>query len=228
MTFGNFILRLRQRLQDLRTSSGTVISTITDNGIRWSANNLIEIANGAITESVRLINQYSDSTIMRSLGQGFFEAFNTGVVFANGMATVPNGMLVVTAVQDRDIVASGYRDFVYMPPDIYDEVVADRSKPRSDMWVYTVRYSMVLAARKIQAQKGDILADGNLTVVGIYNKSDYSSGDSSITIFLEGIDDFLLDVAERECRDREHNWDRSQILDARIALKLGMSRSQNG
>lgn len=221
MTFGNFILRLRQRLQDLRTSSGTVISTINDNGIRWSANNLIEIGNTAITEAVRLINQYSESDLMKMLGKGFFEAF-TSVIMTDGSGLVPTGMLSVTALLGGE--GTGNRGFQYVPPDVYDEAIADRSKPRVDMWIYTVRYSMVLGQRRIQADKGGTPATGSLTVNGIYNKSDYGSNDSDTEIFLQSIDDFILDIAERECRDREHNWERSQILDTRIAIKLGIKR----
>lgn len=230
MTFGNYILRLRQRLQDLRTSSGTVISTISDNGIRWSANNLIEIANTAITEAVRLINQYSDSNLMKSLGEGFFEA-STQITMSNGSGLVPSTVLNITSVTmyaGQNPEGLDARPFIYMPPNKYDEVIGDNSLPRSNMWVYTVRYSLTLAQRRLYAVMGTDAYTGTLVVTGIYNKSDYGTGDTATNIFLLGLDDFLLDVAERECRDREHNWERSQILDARIALKLGMSRSQNG
>ena len=229
MTFGNYILRLRQRLQDLRTSSGTVISLISDNGIRWSANNLIEISNTAITEAVRLINQYSTSNLMKSLGQGFFEAF-TDVTMSAGSGLISNYMLDVIAV--NDIEGSGITDprpFTPLSPDKYDETLNENSKPFSDMYIYTVRFSLSLGQRRLYASRAGVpVATGSLRVTGIYNKSDYGTSDSAVELFLRGLDDFILDIAERECRDREHNWDRSQILDARIALKLGiqMNRSQ--
>lgn len=227
MTFGNYILRLRQRLQDLRTSSGTIITTISDNGIRWSANNLIEISNTAITEAVRLINQYSDSNLMKSLGKGFFEAF-TDVVMSQGSGLLPSTILDVVAVNETEADGNvNPRPFVYIEPNRYDEILGEGSRPYSDMYIYTVRFSLTLALRKLYATRGNTLVNNqSLRITGIYNKSDYGTGNNNDEIFLRGLDDFLLDIAERECRDREHNWDRSQILDARIALKLGMSRSQ--
>lgn len=224
MTFGNYILRLRQRLQDLRTSSGVVITTISDNGIRWSANNLIEIANASITEVVRLVNQYSNSNLMKSLGEGFFEA-STQITMSGGTGLIPSTILNITSVTMYAGPHPGgdARPFIYIPPDKYDEVIGDNSLPRSNMWVYTVRYSLTLAQRRLYAVKGNEGCSGIIVVTGIYNKSDYGVNNDNDTIFLLGLDDFLLDVAERECRDREHNWERSQILDVRIALKLGLS-----
>jgi len=221
MTFGNYILRLRQRLQDLRTQSGTVISTISDNGIRWSANNLIEIANSSITQAVRLINQYSDSDIMKMLGRGFFEV-TSSVVMTDGTGLIPTGVLTISSVHGGE--GSGLRTFKPVLPDKYDEMVNDESQPRTDMWIYTIRYNLSLTQRRLYAQKGTSPATGSLSITGIYNKSDYGVADTAVEIFLQGIDDFLLDIGERECRDREHNWDRSQILDTRIAIKLGIKR----
>ena len=44
MTFGTFVTELRRRLQDIRTTSGTLITDITTSGIRWTSEELINIA----------------------------------------------------------------------------------------------------------------------------------------------------------------------------------------
>ena len=167
---------------------------------------------------------------MKSLGEGFFEA-STNITMSAGSGLIPTSILNISSVVSYGGPnPAGYdlRPFKYITPDKYDEVLGDNSLPRSGMWVYTVRYSITLAQRRLYAVMGNDAVNGTLVVTGVYNKSDYGTGNNNDEIFLIGLDDFLLDVAERECRDREHNWERSQILDARIALKLGMQRSQNG
>ena len=207
---------------------GQSLLLLRDNGIRWSANNLIEISNTAITEAVRLINQYSDSNLMKSLGKGFFEASSV-VAMNSGSGTISSYILDVLSVTEVPYAdGTESRPYTYIEPDKYNEIFGSKNKPYSDMYIYTVRTNLSLGARRLYARGGNAPVNGSLLVMGIYNKSDYGTGNNNDEIFLYGLDDFLLDVAERECRDREHNWDRSQILDARIALKLGMQRSQNG
>ena len=66
-----------------------------------------------------------------------------------------------------------------------------------------------------------------ITYSYIYSKTNYVAGDIDNDLHLQGIDWLLLDLAERECRDREHNWERSQILDVRISTRLGIKNAQN-
>jgi len=68
---------------------------------------------------------------------------------------------------------------------------------------------------------------GDLRYTAIYNKGNYTSSDSAVVLYIAGMDDLLLDIAEREARDREHNWERSRILDVRIAFKFGVSLGGN-
>lgn len=219
MTFENYILRIRRRVQDIRTSSKTVISDLTTSGVRWTSAELIEIANQAITDLVRLVNIYSENSMLRQLvGAGYFENKGTIAFSSSDSADAPSEILQITSLSKNDGRRFGYK----LPKDFF-EYVYDDAQPRADNQYFTVAYDIGASKRKVYLSES---LNESLDYTGIYSKASYGAGDGSTSLFLVGLDDVLLDIAERECRDREHNWDRSQILDFRISYKLGIPLSQ--
>lgn len=218
MTFGNFILRLRARLQDRRTASGSVITAIDDAGVRWSADELYEIANSAIIECIRTVKANPTSELAKRLVESTIQAVGS-VTFVTGSVDMPANVMTLTQLK-----ASSTREFVYRKPDEFASLLVDSSEPSNSGYFYTVVYDIASSKRKILTKPSTF--SGAASYVGIYGKVDYGTVNVNDGIFLTNLDDLLLDIAEREARDREHNWDRSKILDFRIAYKLGVPYPQ--
>jgi hypothetical protein len=102
----------------------------------------------------------------------------------------------------------------------------ESSEPGNSGYYYTIVYDITTSKRKIKVKPANFA--GAVSYIGIYGKVDYGTINADNSIFLTNLDDFLLDIAEREARDREHNWDRSKTLDFRIAYKLGISAPAGG
>ncbi len=219
MTFGKFVLRLRARLQDRRTSAGVTITGISTSGVRWSSDELIEIANQAIVDAIRTIHNHPTSNLFKQLGQSVFQATGT-VAISSGSANLPSNILDITRLTE-DGISNRDREFQRRAVDEFYGALVDDSEPLRNAYLYTVVFDAGSGLRKVMVKPSDY--SQNVRYTGIYSKSNYTSADTAVELFLQGMDDFLLDIAEREARDREHNWDRSKILDFRIAMKLGIS-----
>lgn len=215
MTWENFILRLRARLQDRRMSTGQTITAVTGSGVRWSADELMEIGNTAITETIRMINLYSSpDSFMLQLASNALVGYSTGLTATDGKYELAGSRLAVLSVKD-----STGNEYGYIPPNKFTLYLTSTEFPRAGERFFTVLYDMSDNKRKIFLLP---LSTATIDITFIYNKADYVAGDAANAIFLANLDDLLLDIAEREARDREHNWDRSAMLDKRIAIKLGV------
>lgn len=213
MVFGDFVIKLRKRLQDVRTLAGTSISAFAVDGARWTSDELIEIANFSFEEAIRLINSYTSSPLMRDLGQGYFVA-EDGINITNGVADLPNTSLDVLSVKD-----DADKDYDKISPIQYREFLDSQIALGEGRYYFTVMQNVVTEKRQILVLPQNTVT---LTYSYIFNKIDYDNTDGTTELHLQGLDGFLLDIAEREARDREHNWDRSKQLDARIAIALGV------
>lgn len=221
MTFGTFVTTLRRRLQDIRTISGTLITDITTSGIRWTSEELIEIANLALIELVRISNVYESSPLLKQIiGSGFFEARGT-LVFSGIELATPSDVLAITSLTEN---AATERSFGYLEPMKFHDVVTEHGAPRDEGFFYTVMFDASAVIRKIVLGAS---YTGTLKYVAIYNRANYTSSDGTVVLYISGMDDILFDIAEREARDREHNWERSRILDVRIAFKFGVPLGGN-
>lgn len=218
MTFGQFILRLRARLQDRRTQAGATITVISDVGVRWSADELYEIANQAIIDCIRTVKANPTSELAKRLVESTIEAVGS-VTIASGVVDMPANVMTIS-----QLMATSTREFVYRKPDEFASLVVDASEPANSGYYYTIVYDIATSKRRIRVKPATF--SGAVTYVGIYGKVDYGTANANDGIFLANLDDLLLDIAEREARDREHNWDRSKILDFRIAYKLGIPYPQ--
>jgi len=218
MTFKNFILRLRARLQDRRTQAGATITAINDVGARWSADELYEIANTAIIECIRTVKANPTSELMKRLVESTIEATGS-LTFVAGKIDMPANIIAIT-----QLGSSTTREFVYRKPDEFASLLLDASEPSNSGYFYTIVYDIVSSKRVVKVKPATFA--GTVAYTGIYGKVDYGTANADDSIFLTNLDDFLLDIAEREARDREHNWDRSKILDFRIAYKLGIPYPQ--
>ena len=222
MTLGKFLIQLRKRLQDVRTSSGVAIVGITEaslnnantDGVRWTSNELKEVTNNALIELPRLV-QLSQNPVVKQLGINNMVA-QTTISLTTGVSTA----LATTVLAVLSVTKSGDK-YAYITPDKYIEYAQVNDFPRSGEYFYTVMF-VPEAGRKIYTLPADSFT---ATFTYVYARADFSSLDTEM--YMNNMDDLLLDLAERECRDREKNWERSQILDIRIAQKLGLSNVNN-
>jgi len=221
MTFGNFVTKLRRRLQDIRTTSGTLIEDITTAGIRWTSEELIEIANMSLTELVRTANVYAKSPLMEQIvGSGYFEAHDV-LTFAGAALAAPSNTLAITSLTDEGT----NQPYAYLSPKDFYDLTNELGAPRDEDFFYTVIYDASNTERRVVLSASKT---GNLRYTAIYNKADYVAANEDVELYIAGMNDLLLDIAEREARDREHNWERSRILDVRIGFKFGVSLGQGG
>jgi len=219
MTFGNFIFQLRTRLQDLRDSTGTAVIDINSNGIRWSASELMEIANMASTQIVRLSRIYPKSPAFMYLSDNAFVT-NESITMTSGVGSLPTNSLDIIGLASSVTQTLAQAIYVRIPPRKYQDYLNEVDSERYDEHYFTVMMDITEGVRKIYTLPNTITETMNATV--LYAKTNYDATDVNTEMFIQGMDDLLLDIAERECRDREHNWERSKILDARISVKLGL------
>lgn len=219
MTFGNFALRVRKRLQDSYKPDGTAITLISENGLRWSSSELIEICSGAISKLTRFMKIYDVAPIFKTMGNDNLATTATVItVTTTGISeSLPNTVLIVLSVSDSE---SGYE---YITPDKYQDFLKEENKPPVDGKYYTIMWDVTAKAKKIF-----IIPKGSAVTLNyefVYYFSSYGLTDTDTEVHIIGLDDVLLDIAEMEGRDREHNWDRSLILNKRILLAFGIKEN---
>uniref|UniRef100_A0A6H1ZG03 Uncharacterized protein n=1 Tax=viral metagenome TaxID=1070528 RepID=A0A6H1ZG03_9ZZZZ len=220
MTFGNYILSVRRRLQDLRTPSGVLITAAITDGIRWSGVHLQEVCNSALQESTRLIYFYFSSKGGRQnemLGETLIIEADV-VTIATGVGDLVAEQYFLTSVDD------GTNIYAYKKPNEFRRIQLATSLPRTEGKYYTVEYDETIK-RIIKIQGG---ANGAYAIKYVFNKHDYTIASNNATeLHIIGMDDFILDIAEKEAREREGNLERARILENRIVLKLGLAGGRN-
>jgi hypothetical protein len=218
MTLKDLVLEVRQRLQDMRTREGTIITDITEDGIRWSAANLLGIVNDAFTETTRLIiTAYDNNTVTQQLANDIMQAHQTANYTAAGLE-LPATAFFVTSVNEQGKTDSPYG---YTTPRRYYDYAAQSASPKAGEKFYTVVYDAENNVRKLLLLPAEEKA---IIYTYVYSIENLSLNDSNQVLPFYGVKDLLKDVAEREARDREKNWERSLVLDKRIAIKLGISQ----
>jgi len=221
MTFGNLILRLRERLGDMRKSDSSAITAISQDGIRWTSASLIDISNSAISETIRLISIYKTNNLMlQQLYSMFGIIYPTTISIINGDGTITEPILYVSELSVNDKL------YAYITPEKYLFYKTQKLSLLKDELFFTIVFDSLNNTKILKLLP---ITSGTITanVTCIYTKSDYTVADGAINIGLRNMDDLILDIAEREACDREHNHERSLILDKRIGLKLGVNISFN-
>ncbi len=215
MTFGNYVLETRRRLQDLRTSTNEVITTITTNGLRWTSAEIINICNIALAKAVRLLATYPTSPVMGQIGQSHILRDTTLTITSSVSAAIASTVLNIVSVVD----SANNKEYKIISPMEFLRHVASNAEARSNNYFASV-FLVGGTDRKLKVTPA--LSSGTMNVIYIYYTI-YSTSDTSTAMFLpDALNDFVLDLAEKEAREREHNWERAKILDNSIMLSLGV------
>lgn len=221
MTFGEYILQLRERLNDMRKSDASLIVLPSEDGIRWTSAKLISVANQSFGEAVRLINQYA---LSQKFGVGVSITLSE-VISTDSEGAIPLSSTILT-VTELYINNEAKTPVGYIPANYYINYFVDDKKPRKESSFFTIMYDINMGVRKVRTI--NVGAEEEVVLSYILSKNNYTSEDFEAEVYLNGIEDLLLDLAERECRDREHNWERSKMLDVRILAKLGINLNMGG
>jgi len=221
MQFGEYILALRERLADLRKSDATLITSAGDDGIRWSSSALIKICNQSLDEMVRLISMYSKSNILKQIGFESYFGMSNQYAFSpiGNPFDLPSDVVSVINVAR---LTTPEQLIPYINPDVYFTYKAS-GQPRSEEIFYTILWNMDVSGPVKKIYFINQPVSGYFQYVYLRKAGVYTSSQFNYLIPFMGVDDLLLDIAEKECRDREHNWERSKVLESRILVKLGIN-----
>ncbi|MHB9147703.1 MAG: hypothetical protein ACYC2U_04715 [Candidatus Amoebophilus sp.] len=203
----------------MRKSDTSAITLITEDGIRWTSAKLIEIANSAIAQTYRMIEVYSKSPVIQHLAPVVGSVSQVGSVsFSSGVASLPSNASFILEVID-----ASNNSYAYIPPEQYLLYKNIGRQPLSEGFFFTIltdASNVEAPVRKIYTLPASSFTG---TITYIFARTDYDNTKSASILALTNMDDLLLDVAEREARDREGNLDRSKVLDVRIMMKLGIN-----
>jgi len=252
MTVGNSILILRQKLQDIRhKDTGEIISNCEDDGVRWTASQLLVFINTAILKISRFTRLYPDKNAsslgiaLPKMGEGVNIAIedisnpdgeeaevNIGEHYYGWYCKIPDHVMNITGFDVPEF------DFEW------DEVTLEKlgnAMHTEQLWdegnsYYTVAYDETLG-RIILFNSGffpetiPAEGDGEPTAWSptrvifnyIINAGNYTFSDKDKTIYLIGVDDLLIDLAEREAREIELNTERVLIITDRLRNEYGIA-----
>jgi hypothetical protein len=224
MTFGDFILKLRERLQDVRKADASLITSAADDGRRWTSAKLVEVANDTLLEGMRFIAVYSNSPVLKQLASDLqnvivYTAFSIPTV-SGILATIP---FPADCIGIPALLGDLSKEYTYISPIDFVSYLSDTTKLSRADKLFTILYDTTSKSKFINLL--NYTAGENISGIYILARTDYTSSDFADDFFVRGLDDLFLDIAERQCRDREHHWDRSKVLDGRIKEKLGLSGS---
>lgn len=217
MTFGESIIRLRERLNDMRLQSASLITLASQDGVRWTSSRLISIINNAVDEVIRLLFTYSDNPILKNIAaSGGLIRQSSTITLTGGVSFLPADISLPIEAKVDDV------EYSAIMPSTYYLYLTDDKAPRKNDKFFTILYDSESEMRKIYFLPTSTA--GSLIITYIRSGSVYTSDDFETDIHPVGIDDLILDIAEREAREREHSWDRANRLDERIMVKIGVKK----
>lgn len=218
MTFANFVLNLRRRLQDRYESDGTIITSANTDGVRWTSSELVDICNVAITAFTRLMFAYKEHPMFSGIIDSYTVLKTSESISATGELTFADPTKVYDILSIRKV---GGKSYAPISASFYTLYASDTKAPRSGEYFFSLFFDETNLYKYIKILPAEA---STVDYAYLYVKNDYTSSDitSGANLYITNFDDLLLDLAEREARDREHNWERSKVLDARIISSLGV------
>lgn len=217
MTFSEFIIQLRYRLQDIRKADTSVITLATDDGIRWSSLVLQTIAKGAITEMLRTLsalklNEYINTAIQ-------FQVLPISINVEGGVEGLPDAYNKILSIIDED---NNTYEFISQEKFFTNEYMSldeENGIGNTTNKYFTVFYNFnnegstpIVKTNTTELKSGKAVIKVPLTEL-------YTITNASPLPFVD-VDDLLLDIAEKEARNYEVNSPRADALNKNIDRKL--------
>lgn len=224
MTLGEFIIRLRERLHDIRDADASLIDNPVQDGRRWTAARLLNIINTSLLEGRRLVAIYSNSPILKQLignREGVIEYISLSMpqISPDNMYHITNYPANIISI--FEIISNGVDRFRYEMPTEFIKFISDKTYLNRKDKIFTVLYDSIANVKRIVLINYD---EGSvLTATVLIAKNNYTFDEINEDILITGFEDLMLDIAERTARELEGDYDRAAILDTRIAFKLGIN-----
>lgn len=225
MTLEKFIIQLRRRSQDLRQVNNQLITSALSDGIVWSANDLLDVANLTMQEVSRLLVIYEASPIAKQLTENNL-VIHDEVTFAKNVsiADIANSVIGVIGLSE---VGERVPEYLWVSPARFEAY-----KNSEDFAIKGKRYYTVLRDADSMEKAIHIMptptADAGITLRAtlLYQPEAYELTDFDLDLYFSGIDDFLLDVGERNLRLQLKDTEGAALLQQMIELKLGIKREK--
>lgn len=218
MTFGNLVYELRRRSQDLRQINGELITNLrTENGIRWSAQDIADFCNKAIEEALNLVTIYPNSAFAARLAQNILVENEVPVTFTNNKAELDYSVIAVMGVYD----ANDKKEYQYVTP--------ERFNAFTDSGLYNIKNSRWFTVTKSYSNLKLIVTVNTvstssllLTLLKRPPVFTLTEVDFSKELPIQNADELIITLAELKLRSVEGFFERvKQLLDVlRIYLQL--------
>lgn len=206
-------------MQDLRTSSGAIITLANQNGLRWSANDLVDKANNAIDETARLLAIFPSSPVARQLLENSL-IVKRSLTFTSGISVITtNDVYAIIGLEKTD----GTQEYRYESPARFRRIRGSVDDAVKDGHFFTVIRNTTTVANK-EVWISPALASGSLEATILLKPAPLSSANFSHQIYFFGIDDFLLNVALKNCRLEENYLEAAMFHQNEILMKLGVNK----
>jgi hypothetical protein len=204
MTFTNFVVLSRQRVHDVRTRQGALITDATTDGIRWSSANLVSLCRTSLQEMYRSLLALKE---YRDVAKDLLYQIHQCALKTDGSVT---GLDEVNFTKVLKIVVSSNS---LGEPKIYswidqDEFFAKRYDAKSvnnqtliEDHCFTVVYDKTESKKKIKVlpfPTQEVEAEASVVVPLI----DILTLESTISLPFVDLEDLALDYCEREMRRR--------------------------
>lgn len=216
MTVSQFILRVRRRSQDLRTLAGSLITSATENGIRWGAADILDACNQALDECSRLISVYDNSPLMRQLTENNLIAFDN-LNFTSKTSTLGDGILAVIGLEK----VGSDQEYKYIEPmRLQSFTSSELANVVNSFWFTVIRNASTLAKEcRITS------SESTLRATLLLDTPEYALTELDLAKELpfQGIDDFLECLAEKKLRTWEGHHERVNTLLKEVQIYLGVS-----
>lgn len=214
MTFSEFMLKVRRRSQDLRTTTGTLITSAKTNGIRWSASDIADVCNGALDEASRLLSIYDTSPIARQLTENNLIAYQD-LTFTSSKCNLDNAVLAVIGLEKTGTDQS--YDYIN-PAEYQSRKNSIMSNVVNSFW-YTVVRNVTTFAKECWITSTETTLKATL----LLDAPEFTTSDTDLVKELpfQGIDDFLECLAEKKLRSQEGHFERVGQLLTEIQIYLG-------
>lgn len=219
MTFGEFILRVRRRSQDLRTSTGTLITNPVTNGIRWGAADIADACNSALDEASRLLSVYDKSPIMRQLTENNLIVFDT-LTFSSKICTLDNEILAVIGLEK----VGSNQEYLYVEPTRLQTFTSSELSNIAESYWFTVVRNIGTLRKECRITS----TETELRATMLLDTPEFNTTTTDLAKELpyQGIDDFLECIAEKKLRTWEGYHERVNALMQEIQIYLGVGDSK--
>lgn len=232
MTFSEFVLESRKRLHDYRNSNMEVITDASKDGIRFTSEQLQSICKGALQEMLRTFRALKlDNYIHTEVQHQFMDceiASGSGV-----LNNITDGFQKIKRIQADDI--SVIYDYIE-PEEFFSKkwrtAILDVVTPSSgsctvkeiqaigEAW-FTVTWDAANKKPIINTLPLPSAKIENCKAVVVYPLNAFFTLASTTDLPFIDIDDIMLDYAEKQARQIDHNNQQVDLVMKTIQNKLG-------